>query len=279
MHFIPERSPARSLLAVAVASSLSILSVDAQLAESGTPGDRAVYTKGAGATLVTGFVTNVIHEFDAVTVEDSADSFELQADGSVNLTAGHHIVIYGTRYTNATGGARAGLDNTLLINGEDIAYGAASSYSRDGSNNNNFVRGGAIIEVAQGDSLSVRSQRVDNHPQTITQQDADVQLVKLDDSLDFLRLGTLFDLPNLIPNTSAGPAVIGYDVQDEVDSAFAHNPGDSQVTLNDVGHYLVFANTGVRISGGNRHRQAITQRLTLNGSPVEDSSTVLYPVS
>ena len=276
MHFIPERSPARSLLAVAVASSLSILSVDAQLAESGTPGDRAVYTKGAGATLVTGFGTNVIHEFDAVTVEDSADSFELQADGSVNLTAGHHIVIYGTRYTNATGGARAGLDNTLLINGEDIAYGAASSYSRDGSNNNNFVRGGAIIEVAQGDSLSVRSQRVDNHPQTITQQDADVQLVKLDDSLDFLRLGTLFDLPNLIPNTSAGPAVIGYDVQDEVDSAFAHNPGDSQVTLNDVGHYLVFANTGVRISGGNRHRQAITQRLTLNGSPVEDSSTVLY---
>jgi VCBS repeat-containing protein len=65
-------------------------------------------------------------------------------------------------------------------------------------------------------------------------------------------------------------------VQDEVDPAFSHNPGDSQITLNDVGHYLVFANTGVRISGGNRHRQAITQRLTLNGSAVEDSSTVLY---
>ncbi|MEC9054551.1 MAG: VCBS domain-containing protein, partial [Verrucomicrobiota bacterium] len=29
-------------------------------------------------------------------------------------------------------------------------------------------------------------------------------------------------------------------------------------------------------SGGNRHRQAISQRLTLNGSPVEDSSTVVY---
>ena len=275
--FISEKCrPVRALFTVVVASSLSTISVDAQLAESGTPGDRAVYTRGAGSTLVTGFGTDVIHNFDTITVEDSADSYELQADGAVSLTAGHHIVIYGTRYINGAGGARSGLDNTILINGDEIPYGAASSYSRDASNNNNFVRGGSIVEVAQGDSLSIRSQRTDNHPQTITQQDADLQLVKLDDNFDFLRLGSLFDVPNLMPNTSAGPAVIAYDVQDEVDDAFTHNQGDSQVTLNDVGHYLVFANTGVRISGGNRHRQAITQRLTLNGSPVEDSSTVLY---
>ena len=277
--------PLRALACAAVIPSLLTFSVNAQLAESGSPGDRAVYTLGAGATLASGFGTDVIHAFDTVTVEDDADSFELKLDsptpglpaprGSVSLTAGHHVVIYGTRYIN-TANNRAGLDNTILINGDEIPYGSASSYSRDNSNNNNFVRGGAILEVAQGDSLSIRSQRIDNHSQEITQQDADLQLIKLDDNLDYLRLGSLFDVPNLIPNTSAGPAVIAYDVQDEVDPAFTHNQGDSQVTLNEVGHYLVFANTGVRISGGNRHRQAITQRLTLNGSPVEDSSTVVY---
>ena len=268
--------PAVAAIAAVVALPLSAIHSKAQLAESGTPGDRAVYTLGSGATLETGFGTGIVHGFDTVTVEDTSDSYELQAAGAVGLTAGHHIVIYGTRYTNGTGGARAGLDNTILINGDVIPYGAASSYSRDGSNNNNFVRGGTIIEVEQGDSLEVQSQRTDNHPQTIDQQDADLQLVKLDDDLDFLRLGALFDFPNLMSNTSAGPVTVGYDVQDEVDPAFSHNPGDSQITLNDVGHYLVFANTGVRISGGNRHRQAITQRLTLNGSAVEDSSTVLY---
>ena len=121
--------------------------------------------------------------------------------------------------------------------------------------------------MEQGDSLEVQSQRTDNHPQTIDQQDADLQLVKLDDDLDFLRLGALFDFPNLMSNTSAGPVTVGYDVQDEVDPAFSHNPGDSQITLNDVGHYLVFANTGVRISGGNRHRQAILRTSKCHARP------------
>ena len=172
--------PAAAAIAAVVALPLSAIHSKAQLAESGTPGDRAVYTLGSGATLETGFGTGIVHGFDTVTVEDTSDSYELQAAGAVGLTAGHHIVIYGTRYTNGTGGARAGLDNTILINGDVIPYGAASSYSRDGSNNNNFVRGGTIIEVEQGDSLEVQSQRTDNHPQTIDQQDADLQLVKLD---------------------------------------------------------------------------------------------------
>ena len=266
--------PAITSIAVAVLPWFGT-SAKAQLAVAGTPGDRAVYTLGSGATLATGFGTSVMQNFDTVTVEDTADSFELQVGGAVGLTAGHHIVIYGTRYLN-TVAARGGLDNALLLNGDVLPYGASSTYSRDNTNNNHFVRGGAIVEVAQGDLIAIQSQRTDNHSQALTQQDGDLQLVKLDDSLDFLRLGSLFDEPNLMSNSSAGPAPVSYDVQDEIDPSFGHNAGDSQITLNEVGHYLVFANTGVRISGGNRHRQAITQRLTLNGSPVEDSSTVIY---
>ncbi|MCH2062324.1 MAG: Ig-like domain-containing protein, partial [Roseibacillus sp.] len=268
----------RWLLAIPVAAILPVTSLPlhAQLAASGTPGDRAVYTIGSGATLATGFGTSVTHDFATTTVDDTADSFELQAGGAVSLTAGHHIVIYGTRYLNGAGGARAGLDNTLLLNGSAIAYGASSTYSRDGTNNNHFVRGGAIVEVAQGDSIALQSLRTDNHPQTLNQQDADLQLVKLDDSLSFLRLGASANVANLMSNSSAGPVPVSYDVQDEVDAGFTHTSGSGQVTLNDAGSYLVFANTGFRISGGNRHRQSITQRLTLDGTPVEDSNTVVY---
>ena len=177
--------PPALALPVAAILALTTLLSNAQLADSGTPGDRAVYTIGNGATIATGLGTTVEHNFAATAVEDTADSFDLQ-NGAVGLTAGHHLVIYGTRYINGQGGARAGLDNTLLLNGTAIPYGAASTYSRDGSNNNHFVRGGAIVEAAQGDTIGFQSQRTDNHPQTLIQQDADLQLIKLDDSLNFL---------------------------------------------------------------------------------------------
>ena len=254
---------------------LTCLPLHAQLAASGTPGDRAVYTIGSGATLATGFGTSVAHDFATTAVADTADSFDLQVGGAVNLTAGHHLVIYGTRYLNTANG-RAGLNNTILLNGSAMAHGASSTYSRDNTNNNHFVRGGTIIEVAQADSIAIQSQRTDTHTQTLNQQDGDLQLVKLDDSLSFLRLGASANVAGLMSNSSAGPATISYDVQDEVDAGFTHVSGGSEITLSEAGRYLVFANTGFRISGGNRHRQAITQRLTLNGTPVEDSSTVLY---
>ena len=266
--------PALALPVAAILAFTTLLS-NAQLADSGTPGDRAVYTIGNGATIATGLGTTVEHNFAATAVEDTADSFDLQ-NGAVGLTAGHHLVIYGTRYINGQGGARAGLDNTLLLNGTAIPYGAASTYSRDGANNNHFVRGGAIVEAAQGDTIGFQSQRTDNHPQTLIQQDADLQLIKLDDGLNFLRLGASANVPNLMSNSSAGPVSISYDVQDEVDAGFSHTAGSSEITLSDTGSYLVFANTGFRISGGNRHRQTITQRLALNGNPIEDTSTVVF---
>ena len=79
-------------LALPVTASLVFTSLPlrAQLAASGTAGDRAVYTIGSGATLATGFGTSVDHPFATTTIADTADSFDLQAGGAVALTAGHH---------------------------------------------------------------------------------------------------------------------------------------------------------------------------------------------
>ena len=70
-------------------------------------------------------------------------------------------MIYGAYFT-ASENRRAGLDNEILINGSPISYGAASTYSRDTTNNDHFVRGGTIVEVAQGDSIDIASTRSDN---------------------------------------------------------------------------------------------------------------------
>ena len=72
------------VIATHVAAALLILSLpaDAQLAASGTPGDRAVYTIGTGASIEPGLGNSVIHNFATTAVEDTADSFDLQAGGA-----------------------------------------------------------------------------------------------------------------------------------------------------------------------------------------------------
>ena len=104
MHPIRRLRPPLYSLSAAFMLALPGTSLLAQLADTGTPGDRAVYSLGAGATLGSGFGTSVTHGFNSVTVDDTADSFELQDGGLVGLTAGHHLVLYGTRYLNGAGG-------------------------------------------------------------------------------------------------------------------------------------------------------------------------------
>lgn len=246
----------------------------AQLAASGTPGDHAVYTLAGGGTLGTGLGTSIVHPFATGPIADTADSFNATGTGVVELTAGHHLVIYGVRYQN-TGGARAATESAVKINGTASYYGLSASYMRDTIANNGFVRGGTIVEVAQGDTLEIESERTDNHSQTINRLDADLQLVKLDDALDYIRLGGATNATHM-PANDEGPAVVTYDVQDEVDGgSFSHTSNSGAVTLLNTGNYLVFANTGYRATGGTQ-RQAITQRVTLNGAIVEDSSTMVY---
>lgn len=251
----------------------------AQLAASGTPGDRAVYTIGAVGVIddVTALPSlTLTHDFDTETIADTANSFELGAEGGADdtkifLTAGHHLVIYGQEWDG--GGERSGADSYLKIDGTKIPFGHSSAYTRDATTRESFTRGGTILNVTQGQALELESQRLDVFQNAadigirpLTMQNADVQLIKLDDAnLTFLRLSAVSN-PSLIAASGSGPANVPYDFQDEIDAAtFGHSTtvANDEIVLKEVGHYLIFANTGTTIAVGNQ-RNNLTQKLFLD---------------
>ena len=257
---------------------LLAIPAQAQLAGSGTPGDRAVYTIGSGESLASGLGTNTTHVWPTTTVDDLNDSFDIDTTASrILLTGGHHLVLYGTEYTG-TGTGRGGIDSFLKVNGTPISYGASSGFKRDGNNNVIFSRGGTIIDVAQGDYLEVQTERTDDVGQAINQEKADLQLVKLDDNnLDYLRLGVGSSSVIMSAN-GEGPAEIVFDTQDEIDNpgtSFDHDTTAAGITLKDIGKYLVLANTGFTVSTSGQ-RNCITQDLLVNGSTVNGGRTVVY---
>lgn len=264
----------------------------AQLAASGTPGDRAVYSLAAGKLGTIDDVTalpssTLTWDFDnsAAILADTSNSFDLGAEGGADetkvfLTAGHHLVIYGGRWDALD--ERSNPVNYLKINGFSIPYGQASGYTRDNTTTKTVVRGGTIINAAHGDYLEVESERTDiyqvNENRPITQVDGDLQLLKLDDSgLDFLRLSRSSSTA-VMAASNEGPTAIGYQVQDEISaSSFDHSTSvnPEQVTLKATGHYLILANTGFTISP-TAHRNAITQTLKLNGTAIDGGVTQVY---
>lgn len=271
-----------------VSSSLS----SAQLAASGTPGDRAVYSLPAGKLGVIDDVralpsATLTWDFDdsSSILTDNSDSFALGAEGGddetkVFLTAGHHLVMHGGRWDAVD--ERSTPVNYLKINGAAVPYGVASGYTRDINTTETVVRGGTIINVSQGDYLEVESLRTDiyqadeNRP--MTQVDGDLQLLKLDDAgLDFLRLSRSSST-TVMPGGNEGPTAISYEVQDEISaSSFDHSisANPEQITLKGTGHYLVFANTGFSIAPTSQ-RNAITQTLKLNGAAIDGGATQVY---
>ena len=286
-------------LMLGISLSVAIFSTDvsqAQLAASGTPGDRAVYSLDAGkfGTITdTTALPSATHTWDfdnsnSIVLGDTADSFDLGVDASADetklfLTAGHHLVLYGGEWTG--GGERSNPDSYLKLNGIEIPYGQSSGYGRDAANARGFTRGGTILNVAQGDSIEIESRRTDvyavDKPRDITQVSGDLQVVMLDGAnLDFLRLSRT-STTALIPSNDAGTSrAVPYNSQDEIDAtSFGHSTATDpeQITLKSAGHYLVLANTGIHIlvKGANR-RNCLSQRIKLDGTSVVGGETVVY---
>ena len=286
-------------LMLGISLSVAIFSTDvsqAQLAASGTPGDRAVYSLDAGkfGTITdTTALPSATHTWDfdnsnSIVLDDTADSFDLGVDASADetklfLTAGHHLVLYGGEWTG--GGERSNPDTYIKLNGSEIPYGQSSGYGRDTTNAESFTRGGTILNVAQGDSIEIESRRTDifavDEPRDITQVSGDLQVVMLDGAnLDFLRLSRT-STTALIPSNDAGTSrAVPYNSQDEIDAtSFGHSTSTNpeQITLKSAGHYLVLANTGIHIlvKGANR-RNCLSQRIKLDGTSVVGGETVVY---
>lgn len=286
-------------LMLGISLSVAIFSTDvsqAQLAASGTPGDRAVYSLQAGKF---GTITDVTalpsstHTWDfdnsnSVVLADSAGSFDLGVDASADetklfLTAGHHLVLYGGQWTG--GGERSNPDSYIKLNGSEIPYGQSSGYTRDTTNAEGFNRGGTIVSVAQGDFIEIESRRTDifavDEPRDITQVSGDLQVVMLDEAnLDFLRLSRT-STTALIPSNDAGTSrAVPYNSQDEIDAtSFGHSTATDpeQITLKATGHYLVLANTGLHVlTKGSSRRNCLSQRIKLDGTSVVGGETVVY---
>lgn len=195
------------------------------------------------------------------------------------LDHGHYLVIYNDFFASTGGSNRSEFNTHLNLNGTDLPIGWGQGYIRRTSGQDEQVVSGAgIINVAaDGHVLQVQTDRTDNNGAGARRENATttrgaLQLVKLDDSADYLRLSR--------SSTQGGPSGDGlgnavevqYNQIDESSAGFGFTSGSSDITLNKASKYLVVANTDLN-SGG---RSTFNQFLTLNGAEVPGTRTSVY---
>jgi VCBS repeat-containing protein len=251
----------------------------------GQPGDFAVYSNAGGTVQDLGDAASIVNTFSTID-QAPLTSYVLQPSGQdILLSAGRHLVLYNIRVDNLSGPTRAELLAHLSLSSggtvEHLASGWSQGFIRNTTGADEAVlSGGAIVTASANDLLRLHTERSDANVGKIVRipvGGAAIQLLKLDDGLDVLRLsdsGT-----NTAPNVNNTFADITYDQVDETTgTALSFTPGASSVTLNAAGHYLVMANTHLdrTLASPNGTRLAFTQRLLLDGSEVTGSKTTTY---
>ncbi|MFT5524100.1 MAG: autotransporter-associated beta strand protein, partial [Pirellulaceae bacterium] len=242
----------------------------------------------AGEVLTGGTNTNTpgpdfIQDFDTTVRADGAHT--LQPGGQdIALDSGHHLVIYNSRFNKGAGGTedRSQVQTNFNLDGTDLSTGWSNGFIRlQEGQNETITAGGAIIDVQNdGDLLQLQSFRTDTDTNATTRANGEsaIQLVKLDDSWDYLSLsGNDGAGPDqIIPNSTSAFTAVNYTASQEADAgSFGHNTATNpaDITLNTAGHYLVMANT---YAYGASSRESILQRLTLDGAMVAGSQTSVY---
>ncbi|MFM1557748.1 MAG: beta strand repeat-containing protein [Roseibacillus sp.] len=278
-------SPLIRLFSCAVATAAvfapSWSSLNAQI--SGTPGDIVVRSNFNAANLAT-------NPGDEITVQ-----FDFDDLGNVNLPAvspdhllsqGKYLVLYSTRFDHGGGDQRAEVNTHLSLEPAgggapvDLVYGTAQGFIRTSSGANEVVvSGGTIVEAAAtGDILRLHAIRTDENGSSLKNLiggATSIQFLKLEDTWDYLRLS------NTLDQAAAGNATFLEVLYDQVEEAsagamsFTANTGD--ITFNQDGRYLVMANTSLLSTNlGSTARTGYTQRLTLDGTPIQGSTTTTY---
>ena len=249
-------------------------------------GDFAVYNN-AGHPAVTlthegGATDSIANVFSNVVVA-AERSYALATNGNgVVMSPGKHLVLYNTRLDHVSGGARAEMLTHLALEAgavtNELAYGRAQGFIRFSTGADEAViSGGTIVEADANDVLRLSTTRTDvNSGKTVQVEPGHtaIQLLKLDDSLDYLRVRQSANTP-----AATGTAFedVTYDTIDEASSgAMTFVAGTGAVTLNDAGRYLVLANTHVRRIIDDATRTSYAQQLTLDGAALEGSKTTTY---
>ncbi|YCM46368.1 cadherin-like domain-containing protein [Verrucomicrobiaceae bacterium 227] len=283
--------PRKFALSCTLASAIALSSASGQVTPGGTFGDHALILEDGGgeqlaaASASDGFGTSLLHEFDNALSVDG--SYELNPNGNnsaeIALSAGRHLVMYDTRFDTTGGTNRAEVLANLNLAGTPLAIGRSQGFLRRlGGADEMVLSGGGIITVASdNDILTLETRRSDSNPSagvlpTRAANGTAIQLLKLDDNWDFLCLQRSTNQAGTVDTDFTDVTYDTIDPGSSAGSAFSFPGASGDVTLNESGLYLVFANTRIEKADGNNVRTNYQQRLTLDGAEVEGSLTTTY---
>ena len=246
----------------------------------GDPGDIGIFKNVAGDEAVPKASSVLIHDWDdpSPRIDNSAYSLDVTNSEITLSEGGHYMVMYNAMFDadshsiNSSG--RMEFQSHLRLDGAlDPNIGWSQGYIRSDSENFQTVNsGGGIIDVAPNQTLSLVSTRTDNGSSAAHREpeQSAIQLIKLDDEWDYLRLGK--------STTQTGPTsgitTVTYNVEDELDSdSFDWTSGSGDITLKTAGHYLVIANTYTQETD---NRAVFGHQLELDGTVIPESFTTVF---
>ncbi|MEM9479610.1 MAG: cadherin-like domain-containing protein, partial [Verrucomicrobiota bacterium] len=276
----------KPLAATGLILAFTLPSGFAQVTPGGNLGDTASFLDGT-VTALTAAVgdgndgTAVEHVWDSTTVVTDG-SYELNPSTSdaseIALSAGRHLVLYNAEFAPNGGTQRAEVQSRLVLDSTVLAEGASSGFMRvTGGANEPITTGGAIITVASDDDvLQLQSFRSDtNGPRGVNTvaNEVAIQLLKLDDAWDFLSASRTSDQGAVATNADVQYSDLSAD--SSLGSAFSFTAGSADITLNEPGLYMVFANTGLS-TGSVNSRTQYSQVLELGGVPVTGTEVTAY---
>ena len=259
-------------IAAAIAFTGSAQAVDS----SAGSGEIAIYTQAAAGpgiaengSVSSGFIS---HGFDNNLRQDPGSFSRSGADVTLSRS-GYYLAIYNSQFDSTSGANRSEIQSYLTLGGSPLPNGWSQGYiRRAGAADQEAVTSGmAVFNADATDVLNLRSFRTDDNGAGVQRaaNGTALQLIKLDDvHMSYAELS--------LSSNSTGPnsttyLTVPYDT-DTLGSGFTHGtPGE--LTLIDAGKYLVTANT---YATGPGNRTTLTQRLTLDGSEVTGSKTVVY---
>lgn len=246
-------------------------------------GGYSIYRNNADVTALT--TTPVAIRWDTI-VSESGDATRQPGNSAIDLAlGGKYLVLYNvwSDTGGSTGDNRRALDTYLSVAGVTQAYGFASGYVRDSSGEdvNAYNAGAAIVEASAGDDLVVNAVRTDSNTGAglnVRAGTNGLQVVKLNDTYDYLRLQQITGVTDISSNASFTD--VPFNQADEVDTGsfgFTASSTASAITLKGpVGKkFLVTANIKLQaVSGATRQNYEL--RLVRDGSEIAGSRTAGY---
>ena len=286
--FLPTSAKARCLIGLVLTFSPLIGAVTpggsfadkALISIDNTDGGETV----SRATSAGGIGPALVHDFNVAATDGSYEHNPTAADATqIALSSGRHLVLYNTRFDDNSGTAndRSELQSYLTLAGSPLVAGRSQGFiRRTGGADEAVLSGGAIITVAADDDImTLETRRSDNDTNTVlpfrVAGQSAIQFLKLDDSWDYLSAQRSTNQGGDVSTTAVDVTYDVLDATSSLGSAFTFTPTSGNVTLNETGLYLVFANTSLQ-KATNNTRTNFQQSLTLDGSIVPGSRTTTY---